>query len=247
MSELRAVVGFEATGYAWLGDELVWARAGGGVDHPRHMHSRWQPTPLRMTAARLRNGAAIATTLLQSRSAGAGLQGLLPWYLGSGACAFPLNHAEPRLNAVRAALERNDAVAFALAAPRLLGLGPGLTPSGDDFIGAALFALAHAPRAGWARPLRALRGRLLGAAIAGATNPISTALLSDLMSGVGYRPLHELLAALNAGDVARIAVALSALLTIGASSGADLTAGLLAVLSTTPIPEAARTAITPSP
>ena len=132
---------------------------------------------------------------------------------------------------MRHALLVNDLAAFEYTALRLLGLGPGLTPSGDDFVGGIFFALHHAPRSHWAAALPAVRARFCTAA-AGATNVISAALLHDLMGGHSHQALQDLLAALHTEDPARIEAAIAALLRIGASSGADLLCGVLLALST---------------
>lgn len=226
---LRKVAGFEATDYAWQHGRIVWAGAQAGGDHPRNAWRPWQPAPLACDARRLQSGARVCMGLL----AGWPPQGLLPW-LGGAPLPFPLDRAAPRFDAVRDALRANDLPAFEAAAQRVLGLGPGLTPSGDDFIGAILFALAHLPRTGWQVDLPALRGRIRAAAVS-ATNLISAALLDDLMAGRSHRALHEMLAALDSGDVAGIEAAAQALLRIGASSGADMLAGLLLAFCTWPL------------
>ena len=225
---LRKVAGFEATDYAWQHGRIVWAGAQAHTDHPRNAWRPWQPAPLSCDARRLQRGASVCMALLAELPPVA----LLPW-LSGGPLPFPLDRAAPRFDAVRAALQRNDRHAFEAAALRVLGLGPGLTPSGDDFIGAIFFALAHAPRAEWQGDLPAMRARIHTAA-ASATNVISAALLDDLMASRSYRALHDMLAALDGPDPSLIEPAIRALLRIGASSGADMLAGLVLALNTWP-------------
>ena len=243
---LQKIAGFESTDYASLHGRIVWAGAQARTDHPRNAWRPWLADDRRFDAQGLQRGATLAMGLL-ARLHGSGLSdsglhpsglhpdgptsnGLLAW-LARGTLPFPLGLTAPRFAAVRAALLANDEPAFEAAAPGLLGLGPGLTPSGDDFIGAIFFALAHAPRAHWQPHLPALQARMRSAA-ASATNVISAALLDDLMAGRSYRCLHELLAALEGDDPALIETSARALLRIGASSGADMLAGLLLALST---------------
>lgn len=228
---LRPVAGFESTAYAWAGRRLVWAGADAQTDHPRNWHRPWSPVPLATDAAALRAGARMAIAQLARWPA----RGLLPWLAGE-ALPFPLHLAQARFEALRVALHDNNVQALAAVAPRLLGLGPGLTPSGDDLLGGVFFALAHAPRPHWAGKLRALQRELHRAARAGATNPISAALLHDLMRGRGWRVLHEMLAALQARQAGQIDAAAHALLALGATSGADLLCGLLLTLASTPRP-----------
>jgi len=116
------------------------------------------------------------------------------------------------------------------AAPRaanaLIGLGPGLTPAGDDFAGGALIALraaGHAPladrAAAWALA-RAEKG----------TGKISRAHLRCAAAGEGHEALHALLRALDNGQRA-IERALRALSRVGHGSGRDAAAGALLALA----------------
>jgi hypothetical protein len=225
---LRPVAGFEGTAYAWWQGRLVWAGHASAADHPRNWARPWQPPAQRLAAARLKTGAA---ALLGDLLAGHGplqARGLLLWLCGQP-LPFPLQPAQVRFDAVRQALVAADLPAFEAAALRILGLGPGLTPSGDDFLGALLFTLRHAPVPAWRGRMAAVHARLLASA-ATATNPISAALLQDLLRGRSYRALHELLQALHGGHAAEVLHAAQALLSVGASSGADMLAGVLLAL-----------------
>jgi len=109
----------------------------------------------------------------------------------------------------------------------LIGLGPGLTPAGDDFVGGAMIALrafgrtAQADRiADWALPLAETR-----------TGRISRAHLRCAAAGEGHEALHDLLAALG-GNKNAIEAALAALDRVGHSSGRDAAAGALLALKT---------------
>jgi hypothetical protein len=104
----------------------------------------------------------------------------------------------------------------------LIGLGSGLTPAGDDFVGGAMIALrafgeaARAERiAAWALPLARDR-----------TNRISRAHLECAAAGEGHEALHALLASFDARDLA-------ALSRIGHTSGLDAAAGALLALGAT--------------
>jgi hypothetical protein len=154
---------------------------------------------------------------------------------------FPLDLALARLRALAASVAEDNAAAFESAALPLLGLGLGLTPSGDDFVGACLFA-------------RRLRGDFasspawqdaatnLTRAAAARSNSISAALFGDLARGAAYAPLHELAAALRGSDAALLAAA-RALTAIGHSSGWDMLTGFMlgagATIDWKPAPEAA--------
>jgi hypothetical protein len=228
LQPLQKISGFEATDYAWLRGEVVWAGEGARARHPRNARHPWQPAPIACDAARLRVGARTCLRGLE----GVPTKGLLLWLIGQP-LPFPLDHAAARFDAVRNALERNDLSAFEAAALRVLGLGHGLTPSGDDFVGGICFALKHAPRGAWRAGLPAVLAEIRKAA-ATSTNVISAALLDDLIDGASHAALHELLAAMQDNSLPQIARATQALLAIGASSGADMLAGLLVGLITTP-------------
>lgn len=227
---LRRIQGFESTAYAWHGERIVWTGEDAGIDHPRNAHRPWRPVSLRCEAQRLRAGAHLGLAALADLPA----KGLLLWLAGRP-LPFPLEHATARFDAIRDALAHNDLPAFAAAAPRVLGLGPGLTPSGDDFLGGIFFALAHARRGAWLAQLPAVQADLRERCRS-ATNVISAALLDDLMRGSSYRALHVCLAALQNGLQSDIVASAQGVLRIGATSGADLLAGLLLALITTPDP-----------
>jgi len=227
LQSLQKISGFEATDYAWLRGNVVWVGAGASPRHPRNARHPWQPGPIACNAARLRVGARTCLGRLEAVPA----TGLLLWLTGQP-LSFPLDHAVARFDAVRSALERNDLPAFEAAVLRVLGLGHGLTPSGDDFVGGICFALKHAPRDAWRAGLPAVLAEIRRAA-ATSTNVISAALLDDLIDGASHCALHELLAAMQDNSLPQIARATQALLAIGASSGADMLAGLLVCLVTT--------------
>jgi hypothetical protein len=107
----------------------------------------------------------------------------------------------------------------------LIGLGPGLTPSGDDVLAGALLALYALDRADLAKRLAAwLRPRAEGR-----TGLVSLAHLECAAQGQGAAVLHEALAALSSGDAATLDRAAAALGTLGHSSGWDGLTGIVAV------------------
>ncbi|MGG5260616.1 DUF2877 domain-containing protein [Phycicoccus avicenniae] len=131
-------------------------------------------------------------------------------------------------DAVRAALAGQvDAVA------RLVGRGPGLTPSGDDALAAALLArralgmLAPSCAPDAPDPLvTAVRDRLH------ATTAVSASLLSSAVDGWATPEVVTLVEAAARGDAAAVSAALPPVLAVGHTSGADLVAGLRTALVT---------------
>ena len=259
---LRKIVGFESTDYATLDGRVVWAGDPAAADHPRNLWRPRQARAFCGDTRRLQRGAHTCLALLMAPSTTGLVgwlksAGISEGMSDGGTDSFsdslsdrendsvsePARHEHTgpqplwlqlgatRFDAVRQALQVNDLAAFEHAALRVLGLGPGLTPSGDDFIGGIFFALHHAPRSRWRAALPAVQLRIRQAA-AGATNIISAALLDDLLDGHSHQALHDLLAALQTEDPARIEAATTALLRIGASSGADMLCGVLLALTT---------------
>jgi hypothetical protein len=145
---------------------------------------------------------------------------------------FPLDGAVPAARALAQACADDDPRAATRAAEALIGLGPGLTPAGDDYVGGAFFArallgpAATRDASGWAAA--AARVRTLAAE---RTHPISAALLADLLGGEGHAPLHDLGAALAAGAPLPTALAAARRLArLGHSSGWDMLAGFVGAL-----------------
>jgi len=118
----------------------------------------------------------------------------------------------------------NEAVA------RSVGNGPGLTPSGDDVIIGILAALKMSPilKAGpdLARRLsHALTPHL------GTTTDIGKHLLTQAMGGHFSRPLHELGLALHTPERdSDLPSAIDQALSVGATSGADTSIGLIGAM-----------------
>ena len=112
------------------------------------------------------------------------------------------------------------------AARRLVGLGPGLTPSGDDFWCGVMIALRAM---GCLDTLKKVSGDVLKQAEY-RTNKISRAHLDCAAEGQGAQALHEAISAMGVADEARLSSALCELDKIGHSSGWDSLAGVVRVM-----------------
>jgi hypothetical protein len=139
-----------------------------------------------------------------------------------------LHRALGPARALARAFTEDDPIAAVAAAEALIGLGPGLTPAGDDFVGGAFFARAILPasaarQADWIRAGDGLR-----AVACARTHPVSAVLFSDLLAGEGHEPLHDLAAGVASGALPMALAAAGRLCRIGHSSGWDLLAGFLA-------------------
>ena len=133
-------------------------------------------------------------------------------------------HAQPALEALERWLAGH---ALANEAAQLIGLGPGLTPSGDDYLGGVLVGLRWLGRGAQAESLwRWLEPRLER------TGAISAAHLAAAAGGEAHEALHEVLDNLSAWQAPDLHPSLSRLDAVGHTSGWDALAGIVAVART---------------
>jgi hypothetical protein len=134
-------------------------------------------------------------------------------------------HAQPALEAIDRWLAGN---ALAPEAAQLIGLGPGLTPSGDDYLGGVLAALRWVGRGRQADSL----WRWLAPRLAAQTSAISAAHLGAAAGGQVHEALHQVLEELCAWQVPDLHPGLARLDSVGHTSGWDALAGMVAVART---------------
>lgn len=117
--------------------------------------------------------------------------------------------------------------AFPTQAAGLLGLGPGLTPSGDDVLCGVLLGL-HAIGA------TAIASELAGPVLSAAplqTTPLSRAFLAASAEGEGGEALHQFIASVTSSSADALDCVVENLGRIGHTSGWDALAGAFLVLS----------------
>jgi hypothetical protein len=168
--------------------------------------SRWAPRPWRASAVGL--GARLATVEQAAQ--------VRAW--AESACLA---------RQVTAALAGGDAE-LGRAVRRCVGLGPGMTPAGDDvLVGLLTVFSSGAAGAEGARSTARLAGAL--APVLASTPDVSRHLLTQAARGLPSRALHELGAALIEGAADPVLeAALQGVLGIGGSSGADACMGMIA-------------------
>ncbi len=242
----QTVPGFEATPFRLAAGTLVWVGLNGPL-HPRTVLVEAGPTdgtfcldvesidptapPAKTVGgqefsandAPKTSARAIGGILDSAKPAGFGVLfrgGLLP---------FPLSHRKDSAQGLARAVVRGEADAVVRCAVPLLGVGAGLTPSGDDFVGGALFAL----RLMHGSPHWGHAARTIVAHATQRTHSVSATLLSDLADGRSYASMHEFAAALARGDADRAVSHGIAVAAIGSSSGWDMLAGFMAALTGT--------------
>ncbi|MEJ7770507.1 MAG: DUF2877 domain-containing protein [Geodermatophilaceae bacterium] len=131
-----------------------------------------------------------------------------------------------QLGSLRAALRRNDVTAALRAGQRMIGLGPGLTPAGDDLLCgvlAGLTLLGH--------PQAARVGAGILALAPGRTTDLSLALLRHATLGQVNTELGTVIQAL--AGTGRLHGALERLFAVGHTSGIALGLGLSAAVDLT--------------
>lgn len=141
-------------------------------------------------------------------------------------------HAEPRVATLADNLDN------ALAAPDritpddfigargLLGLGPGLTPAGDDFLGGIMIALHLVGQ----DAIGAALWQALAPAAVTRTHAIARAHLAGAAQGMGSASVHDVLNAVLEGRSGELATACRDLDRLGHTSGWDILAGAVTAL-----------------
>jgi hypothetical protein len=138
--------------------------------------------------------------------------------------------AQKAIEGLLAALHEGDRQGIAAGAAALAGLGPGLTPAGDDFLLGVMAGLRTWPQFLAGRGLSVEEAcQTIYKAATGRTNLLSMALLRSAKEGMFGEAWHILLAALRQGKAREVREAADRVLGFGGTSGADALSGFLAV------------------
>jgi hypothetical protein len=203
----------------------------------------WKPEPLRSSGLLnqyelVQSLSAIMTSLHRLPSP-RGFGRILPELIqmaGGGAAPldiyseFPVLHmAWPSIREFIAAVSAQDYAGALNSASRLIGLGEGLTPSGDDFVGGMFFSFETLAKV-FEQSSEFNRHDLESflAYAKRSTNIISYTILADHVRGHGSEFLHQFLNALLCGESQdRLQDLLSRAVSLGNSTGWDILAGAL--------------------
>jgi hypothetical protein len=123
-------------------------------------------------------------------------------------------------------LQDSDVESIMVGADTLGGLGPGLTPSGDDFLIGAMHALWATREGGTAKKT----SELIWAGAAGKTTAFSRAWLAAAVAGEAVESWHDLIRAVCTNRGEETDQAIESILSIGETSGADALTGFVRVL-----------------
>lgn len=133
----------------------------------------------------------------------------------AGGSALVADRYRGQVRRFLAALRAGD---LAAGAAELGGLGPGLTPAGDDALAAVLLHLR------WADPAGEATLRSVASSVR--TGVVAAAFLAWAARGQALAPAHDLLEAAASGDEGQALAAAGELSRVGETSGADFCTGL---------------------
>jgi hypothetical protein len=175
----------------------------------------------------------LAARRLASAEASGGLAPLLTGLAGPlGPLADPwLVRGAALVSAQLAALGRADVQGAMWPTIDLIGLGVGLTPSGDDYLVGLLAGLEAAHQ-----PARAELAATVVAHARSRTTSIGVSSLVHAASGAYAERVHDVLAAIADDQARGLERAIRRLLAYGATSGGDLLVGLFAALDVSMAP-----------
>ena len=200
-----------------LGDSLVWL--------PPPCPGGWHAGAVRRSLERLERQSA-------ARIPGEGLGAILLSRTGGYRDGPVVRAAQEPVAGARAWLAAafRDHRSAANADPgwvrQLAGLGPGLTPSGDDLLGGIMIAVQGLG----CREVVDMLWPAVSRCAAETRNTISTAHLAAAAEGLGSAALHAVFHNLVRGDSGEHAARLDAIGRIGHTSGWDALAGVVTVL-----------------
>jgi hypothetical protein len=140
---------------------------------------------------------------------------------------FPRSHA--LMSGLAESLARRNRRGLKVVTSSMAGLGPGLTPAGDDFLAGVLLALALTQEMRDDPELVEIAGMLLETA-GPRTGEISAAYLKAAHAGEASERWHRLLGAIAGGNPRTLEETALAVLQIGETSGADMLAGFLTAM-----------------
>jgi len=168
--------------------------------------------------SRLRHNLVTLRGVLEAEAPEGGLARAATGHLATTALE---TRAAPALRDLARGLQRSEALLVSRAAGTLAGLGPGLTPSGDDVLVGCLLTLALYP------DTADLMRQAIVSGVRDRTTRVSMAYLEAAARGEASEAWHRLVDAVAEDDPDRIAAAARGVMAFGETSGSDMLAGLV--------------------
>ena len=137
-----------------------------------------------------------------------------------------LQAAEQNIPLLFSSIQSLESSLLRKAAKGLAGLGPGLTPAGDDLLLGAMHGIWATKPEAEAREISSLIAR----AAAPRTHVLSASWLEAAAEGEAAEPWHTFVDAISARDEKSVRNAIGRILPTGHTSGSDALGGFLAVL-----------------
>jgi len=210
-------------------------RIGNEFSFPLGDATVWQPPPPPVVVPRnVELGLSKLIQIADERGVEAGLGKFIDPAFHPGECDIVCRVASPTIARMRRWLVEEFGSCLTVSLPddvmlrHFTGLGPGLTPSGSDFLGAMMIAL-DALKADELRDRLWSRLRPISQSMG---NPISAIHLSVAAEGMGAEGIHKALNAILSADVEAIRKLVGEIDAVGHSSGWDAMAGFSMVLDT---------------
>lgn len=187
----------------------------------------WHPDPIRNLDKTAINAG--LTSLTEQAFNMVPREGLASFMFPEGSVTAVLPNATSAITGIKKLIGDGHSSPESILNPvtTLIGLGPGLTPSGDDFLGGMMITLKTL---GEDETCRVLADAIERAAAA--TNEISRAHLYAAAQGIGAEPLHATIDDIISNREQALKSSLARLDSIGHSSGWDALTGVVITLQT---------------
>ena len=190
----------------------------------------WKPQPVDWSEKTLAQGLFDLDMLCLGRNPDQGLSRLVWPSVSSSVLSPELERAQPVFNSLTDWLRQAMTAKSSFLPPNeiinLLGLGPGLTPSGDDFLVGFLVALSIIDR----QDLMSGICQIIQPLINELTGPISSLHILAAIDGEASEVLHKALNSILVGGRDEISQCINSVSVAGHTSGWDALAGAITVL-----------------
>lgn len=194
----------------------------------------WDPTPnwhtIRKDAERRKWAARLIRELLSQHAPADSLARLvIDPTANSPLPARIIQAAEQHIPRLLSAIQVRDAEEIAKASKGLAGIGPGLTPAGDDL----LLGVMHGVWAAFPEDIARELCEVVERTAAPRTHALSAAWLEAGAAGEAGEPWHRLVDTIQARDEGLVRESVMRILPTGHTSGADALSGFLGALEAT--------------
>ena len=158
-----------------------------------------------------------------------GIEGFFPILIGNTEVDQISQEVIPSINKISLSIRNSDWPEFVRRSGDIVGVGIGLTPSGDDFL-SGVFAALYFYNKSFAKGFTLEQLKSLAKSIGYKTSPFSATLIKAAARGWVLEVISSWLVSLFQGESIQIKELTKKILKIGHSSGADILFGLITAL-----------------